>query len=393
VSVLEAVAELLDAALVQRVETGDGRVRFGLPEALRQVASEMLDHAPDGQRWRHAHAQRQYELVWAVRARFVDRKTYLAARSAEQEAAAALRWATASHDPLEQPLAAAYAILVLWNGRVREGGAITERLVASPPADAETRWLAFCARSGYFVSVGKFDDARLFADQAYRAAPDAKTRSGALIARGLSDLFAGHAAEVLSDHTAATALARELDDPAFLAGALIYEAQALTAARLLDDAAVRLDEARTVGTPVDANNLYYLNTFVGDLAFFGGRPADALEHYARSLEQALSDNNLRQIGDDLLCVADALAALGHDAEALEVAGIAESHTAEIGVSNYAPAFGEHLAALEQRLGPAMTAELKQRGQAAGPADRVARACRLARSPAPTVAPGVRDCGT
>ena len=83
VSVLEALAELVDAALVQRVETGDGTVKFGLAEALRQIASELLDREGDGERWRRAHAQRQYELVWAIRTGFVDRKTWLAALSAE----------------------------------------------------------------------------------------------------------------------------------------------------------------------------------------------------------------------------------------------------------------------------------------------------------------------
>lgn len=97
----------MDAALVQRVETGDGTVRFGLGEALRQIPPELLDRSSDGQRWRHAHAQRQYELVWAFRTWFVDRKTFLAARSAEREANAALGWASANHDMLEQPIAAA----------------------------------------------------------------------------------------------------------------------------------------------------------------------------------------------------------------------------------------------------------------------------------------------
>ena len=192
VSVLEALAELVDAALVQRVETGDGSVKFGLAEALRQIASELLDRDPDGERWRHAHAQRQYELVWAFRTGFVDRKTYLAARAAEREAGAALRWASANHDPLEEPIAAAYALVLLDSGRLREGGAITERLIASPPADAEVRWLALCAHSRYLSMVGRFDEARRFADQAFRAAPDAKTRCCALIRRGLSNLFGGH---------------------------------------------------------------------------------------------------------------------------------------------------------------------------------------------------------
>ena len=188
----------------------------------------------------------------------------------------------------------------------------------------------------------------------------------------------------MKDHAEATALARELHDPAFLAGALVCEAQALMAARLLDEAAARLDEARTVGSPVDANVLYQLDTYVGDLAIVDGRPADALEPYARSLEHALADGNLMQIVLRPVGVAEALAALGHDAESLEVAGMAESQGAEIGAAAD-PLHDEHLAALEQRIGPATSAELKQRGRAADPADRVARACQLARSHAPAAA--------
>ena len=385
VSVLEALAELVDAALVRRVETGDGSVKFGLAEALRQIASELLDRDPDGQRWRRAHAQRQYELVWAFRTRFVDRTTYLAALSTEREAAAALRWASANHDMLEQPIAVAYALVLLDSGRVSEVAAITERLVASPPADPEVRWFALLAHSQYLKELGRRDAARLFADDAYRTAPDAKTRSCASIRRGLINVFAGHATEAVKDHAEATALARELyDEPAFLAGALQFEAQALISARLLDQAAARLEKARTVGSPVDANDLYHLNTHLGDLAIFAGRPADALEPYARSLEQALAEGNLLQIALDLFGVAEALAALGHDAESLEVAGMTESRSAEIGAADY-PFDYEHLAALEQRIGPARATELKQRGRATGPADRVARACQLARSHAPAVA--------
>jgi predicted ATPase/class 3 adenylate cyclase len=379
VSVLEGLAELLDAALVQRVETGDGTVRFGLAQALRQIASELLDREPDGEDWRHAHAQRQYELVRAFRTLFVDRYTYLAVRAAEREAGTALRWASARHDPLEQPLAAAYARLAMSIGRFREAGAITERLIASPPVDAEVRCLALLAHSLYLVHVGRFDDARRFAEQAYRAAPHAKTRSDALLLRGISNVFGGHAAEAVKDHAEATALARELhDDPALLAGALVLEAQALINARSLDEAAARLDEAREVGSPVGANVLYYLDTDMGDLALADGRPADALESYARSLEQALADGSMMQIYSDLFAVAEALAALGHDGESLEVAGMADRLGAEIGAAPDT-IYDEHLAALEQRIGPATATELKQRGRAANPPERVARACRLARS--------------
>jgi tetratricopeptide (TPR) repeat protein len=354
-------------------------VRFGLAEALRQLASELLDREPDGRRWRHAHAQRQYELVWGVRTWSVDRKTWLAAHSAEREAGAALRWATINHDPCGEPLAAAYAFLLLESGRVREADAITERVLDSPFADAEVRCIALLAHARYLGWAGQRDEALRFADQAYGLAPNAEARCVALIHRGFQNLFGGHVADAVKDHAEATALARELHDPAFLAGALVAEAQALGGARLLDEAAARLDEARTVGSPVDANALYYLNTHIGDLAIFDGRPADALKPFAWSLERALAESNLMQIVNDLFGVAEALAALGRDAESLEVTGMAYTQGAEIGVESTIPFDYEHLAALEQRIGPARAAELKRHGHAAGPADRVARACKLARS--------------
>jgi hypothetical protein len=170
-------------------------------------------------------------------------------------------------------------------------------------------------------------------------------------------------------------------DPAFLASALIFEAQALIQARLLDEAAARLDEARLVGTPVDANALHYISTHFGDVAMMDGRPQDALEPYARSLDRAVTDGNSAQIASDLLSMAEALAALGHDAESLEVKGMAERQSAEIGAAPN-PLDYEHLAALERRIGAARAAELEQRGRVADPADRVSRACQLARSLTP-----------
>jgi hypothetical protein len=146
----------------------------------------------------------------------------------------------------------------------------------------------------------------------------------------------------------------------------------------LEEAAARLDEARMVGSPVDANALYSLDTHLGDLAIFAGRPADALEPFARSLEHALADGIMMQITFDLFGVAEALAALGHDSESLEVAGMAESQDAEIGAKHNIWDY-EHLAALEQRVAPAKATELKQPGHAVDPAERVARAWHLARS--------------
>jgi predicted ATPase len=118
--VLESLAALVDVALVRRVESGDGRVRFALPEALRQIASGMLDEAVDGPAWRRAHSERQLDLVWAARTTFVVESVYRAALAADAEAAAALRWASANDGDLAGRLGAARAMVLVTVGRLRE---------------------------------------------------------------------------------------------------------------------------------------------------------------------------------------------------------------------------------------------------------------------------------
>ena len=163
VSVLEALAELVDAALVQRVETGDGtcQVRARRRRCVRSpqncLTASLTASAGAGR------TRNDSTSSCGPSGRTWIEETYLAALSAEPEAAAALRWATACHDALEQPLAAAYAFVLLEGGRLREAGAITERLVASPPADAEVHWLALCAHSIYLAWCGRYDEARRFA--------------------------------------------------------------------------------------------------------------------------------------------------------------------------------------------------------------------------------------
>jgi hypothetical protein len=78
-------------------------------------------------------------------------------------------------------------------------------------------------------------------------------------------------------------------------------------------------------------------------------------------------------------LAYALASAGHDAQALEVAGLATAQAAEVGASSLnIMSGGEELSAAEQRLGPAGAAH-RARGRAVPPGERVSRACALARA--------------
>jgi hypothetical protein len=157
----------------------------------------------------------------------------------------------------------------------------------------------------------------------------------------------------------------------------MMEAQARLFAGDLDRATQQFADAERLGEPVDAAWLRGRETSRADLAVASGRPEEALEHYALSLEAALVSGNSFQIFTDLTGLAYALASAGHDVAALEVAGLASAQGAEVGASSLnIMSGGEELAAAEQRLGPA-GAEHRARGIAVPTGGRVARACALA----------------
>jgi len=379
--VFEALARLLDVALVRRAESGDGRVRFVLPEALRQIAAGLLDAAPDGPEWRRAHAQRQHDLAWAAPLWLAPGAAYRAAIAADAEAAAALRWARATGDALAPPLGAARAGLLADNGRVREALAVLEPLLEEPSTDPAVDGHALVAYAISLMVVNRLDEALASCEQAVAVASDPLTRALALGERGIVHTFRGEHETGVRDSERSTELARGLG-PAALSGALMFAAQAHLFAGELDRAAERLAESERVGAPVDANLLWSVETAHGDLAVATGRPHDALEHYAHSLEAAQARKDGLQVLFDLLGIATAFAVLRDDAAALEVAGLAEAQGVD--VSGPAALTVGHLmgfdtlVAAEGRAGPAAVAELKSRGRAVPTGNRVTRACQLVR---------------
>jgi predicted ATPase len=379
--VLQELPKLLDVALVRRVESGDGRVRFGLPEALRQFAAGLLDAAPDGRRWRRAHAIRQHDVVWAARHLLVTRPVYRAAAAADAETAAALRWARATADPLAPPLAAARGALLADNGHLREAFAVLEPLLEDPPDDPVIYAQALWAQTWALTATGRMKDATAAADQAVLVAPDPANRVMALTMRGLVRSFCGEHAAAIRDSEQATIIARELG-PAMLCGVMMLESQARLFAGELDRAAERQAEAERIGAPADADFIWRRHTIYGDLAALTGRPRDALEHYADSLEEAQIRGNEMQVMFDLLGVANALGALEDYEEAVEVAGMAADQIAEMGgpeASNVHLLGQESIVAARTRLGPGFAAACDARGRAIPAGQRVTHACELARA--------------
>ena len=376
-NVLEAVAGLLDVALLHRVERGDGRMRFGLPEALRRIASGMLDAAPDGRTWRKAHAERQRAIAWAARALSASAGAdYRAAVAADAEAAAALRWARGAADPVAGSLGAARAALLADNGRTADALAVLEPLLATPSGDPVVDGQARFAYAHALCNAGRLREAATAADQVLTITSDPTIQARALVARAWvhSQMNEHEAAVRVSEH--ATALARGLG-PALHSGVLMMEAQA----RLF---AGGLDRRRSSTPRPSASASRWTRRGSGDARrpalisrSHRAAPEEALEHYALSLEAALVSGNAFQIFTDLTGLAYALAGAGHDVAALEVAGLASAQGAEVGASSLnIMSGGEALAAAEQRLGPA-GAEHRARGIAVPTGGRVARACALA----------------
>jgi predicted ATPase/class 3 adenylate cyclase len=381
--VLEALTELLDVALVRRLESGDGRVRFTLPEALRQIASALLDAAPDGPDWRRRHARHQHDIAWRVRTPSMSAGAdHRAALAANAEAAAAVGWARAAGDPLAAPLAAAHATLLADSGRVREALALLEPILAAPSGDALADGQAWIGQAWALLVSDRMEEGRAATDRASAMAADPWIQLNAHILRGFQHLFAGAGQEAVREFAQATSVARGLG-PAAHAGALIFEGQSLVFAGELDQAAQALAEAERIGAPVDAKQLAHIDTVYGDLAIERDRPREALPHYVRSIEAAETRNDLLQVHFDLQAIANALARLGHDAEALEVHALAEAHGNEIGGPDAAVVdnlYGlDPIALAEQRAGAEAAAEYRARGHAVAAGRRVFRACQLARA--------------
>jgi hypothetical protein len=163
----------------------------------------------------------------------------------------------------------------------------------------------------------------------------------------------------------------------------MFEAQARLAAGQLDRVAPLLAEAERIGRPVEAVLIDRRMTVYADLSMALGRPREALERYAQSLEYAQAAGNELQVMFDLLGVANALSVLQDDENVLELVGMADAHVSELaGPGNRAKGhlLGEaEVAACRARLGPEREAAALARGRAVPAAQRVDRACTLARA--------------
>ena len=383
--VLEALSSLRDVALVRRVETGDGRVTFGPPEAVRQIAAAMLDSTSEGERWRREHAQRQLDVQWAARGGCPPRPVYEAAVAADAEAAIALDWARATGDPRAAPLAAAYATVLEHTSRGLEALAIVEPLLDPPPADPEVHAQALIAKAGALAFIDMPADRVAAATAALELVTEDGSRVNALALRAVGYLMLGHVEAAIADSEQAITLARGLAPETLSYALTLAGTQARIQAGHLDLAAALLEEAQQTGA--DTSHRGSEHDLYADLAMARDEPQEAARQYALSLEHSQQRGHFQeQIRMDLHGLAEALAMNRDDIEALEVAGMAAAQTRDLGAPDR-PVWQIHgrepLPEAEKRLGAEAAAQARQRGLEVDAGYRVTRACELAHSRHPT----------
>ena len=382
-NVVDALDELMEFALVRRVEEGDGIVRFQQPEALKEVSDHELRTSPEADRWRRAHAQHILAVIFPARLlTLCTTAVHAAAVHLNADTARAYRWARRNDPGLGTALAAAWSLRLAFEGHLREADPLIAHVLNSTEVAAEVRAQALFARGVAQMSRGELAQALALADEAVRLAEpsDSDLLTAFLAGRGGLRAFMGDLAGGIHDTTRASQRAREMGEAA-LAGTLFFEAQVQIMAGHLGLAEELSRSAAELGRLSGAWAISGLATQSGDLALAAARPGEALGHYGRSLADAEARQDDGQVVFDLCSMSQCLMMLDHHADALELLGLAEAHA---GQAYGTPAFTMHAVGAEQiqtsvaAVGQTAADRQRAAGRAVPPAERGNRARELAR---------------
>jgi len=376
--VVSAAAMLLDAALLRRVEIGDGVVRFGFPEAVRQEAATRLD-ANRADEWRRAHAVWQRNLVWPLRIfEFEDSRLVERAHGVAAETQAALAWAWDHDRQLAREIALGRYSLAHRAGASQEAHDLLARVLADPGEDPHV-----------------IDLARQHEAMGHSGLPETHDITGALIALfpELRDLYA----RCLCAHNIGIALTwRERFDEAVSwlerARQLAREISPLAEASVL---VVKADTLLEAGRPHDAEKVMLesdaiagsLPSSIRDtdiiraaLESMIGNHAQALDRHGRALTRAELGGDQAAIQVIVVSLVRAFTRAGREREMLEAAGVAKALAAE------RSARGEFVSAVFADPDPAVTNAIERlgapaqsifdAGRALEPDHRVKRLCAL-----------------
>jgi hypothetical protein len=317
IDLLASAAELLDFALLRRVESG-----LELLPALREIAREQLEDSGRGPEVRRSHIECLIGIGEETKGPSADQ-----AASARREALLAETWHAAAWARAAQP----YLHLLLtrlyaadWGfvqGRVREALAESARalssaeLLATNNERAELMFvhalvLSWCARTDEALQLAELA-AELVEDRTPLKAGDD------LIMLSMIRGAAGANQGAIDAAREAVALARQAGGPGRLLRNLAYLAQALTAGGDTDAAGPLLDQAEMLATTTHTDMAEALPNLRADWSMARGDPRAALAGYGANLTASIRRSVSGAVLWDAAGITVALAELGMDAAALE----------------------------------------------------------------------------
>jgi class 3 adenylate cyclase/predicted ATPase len=367
--VFAAVESLLDAALLHRVESGDGRVRFGLPEAVRQEAARALESVEE-ERWRRAHAVWQRDLVWPLRIyEIAEAEAVERAHGVAAETQTALGWAWDQDRPLGRQIALGRYALAGRAGAIAEGTALIERLLADPGEDPQV--VDLIREHAVLHHTSRCRDLITLLPEL----SDAYSRFLCTMNIGVVMTWEERYDEALDWIARALELAGEIGTLA-QSSILALRADTLLEAGRPDEAEVAIRDSDAVAGGERSGSARLGEMVRAVLASHRGAHEEALDRLARVLTEAESSDDSSTIVVSLAALVRALGRAGRDREMLEAAGMEQGLVAERGLEEavFADPGGVVAEALE-RLG-ARGAVWLEAGRAVEPAHRVKRACTL-----------------
>ena len=306
VDALEALAGLIDASVVRRLEHRTHGVRFAMAQAVRDFAAEKLRESGDEVAIRTAHAEHLADLAEASRFWYPGTTDAARARvlALEEELRPALAWTRAADPALHLRLVSACCAMLFGSGRFREVDfelevALGRHGVTTPAA----AWAASVAASTR-ITLGDPVSGRALAEQAETVLRTSGVHELSVIGfRGLGVLWAmlGEHERAVSASAESVALARRRGDPLSLASSLGYYAMALLEAGRVEDSGPPLDELASLlpAAAGDSTLPMLLETARGDRASAERDWSLALLSYARSALASHENNDPGQVCWDL----------------------------------------------------------------------------------------------
>lgn len=412
---IDALEQLIDHSLVQRVDDVDGDPRYAMLETIREYALEQLAASGEHEAVHERHAQAMLALARSSEPQITSaarRPALLRLRAELNNLRGALGWWLQQRKDVQKglPLAAALAWPWYFEGLFQEGRAWLEAALALPGATPHDRAAGLTGAARMAAYSARVAQAQAYAQEAvalWRGLDAPRGLAFACLLEGVAHCMAADFAAAEAPLQEVLRLFRALDDPWGIALAMAYLGASLAQRPGLEDAAgLMMMESRArfgaLGDPWgQSTSAHYLGSLAlqrGDLALArqlgqetlansrelndrfrmarnlhqlaeidlaDGRHASALQQLAESLEINIDHGRFGDAAQQLRLLSTQANALGQPVIAAQAAAMAAPHAdADRTMPHDDPAVhAALLQALQQQLGPAAWREAWATGAA------------------------------